>query len=234
MSRITGILNICVICIFLSACGSENASYFPDSAGFRWEYNIEKTTMAGNELQKYVVSNLPSRNVDGETLHVQQSLTGTQILYKNSDAGISRIGYLIREGAERKRVNDNMLIFPANHDLNSTWEGVATTELLYMRHPEAVNMSLKATIPVKSKIVALDEKVKIAAGVFENCIRISTSGSEFTSSNDYIGRTLVEIKIDRWFAPGVGLVKSVTEETTTSSALDKGKMVMELVSYTAG
>ena len=34
-----------------------------------------------------------------------------------------------------------------------------------------------------------------------------------------------------WYAPGVGLVKSVRRESTTSQALDKGEITLELEAY---
>jgi hypothetical protein len=53
-------------------------------------------------------------------------------------------------------------------------------------------------------------------------------GSEFKDAGNYIGRTIVRVNETSWYAPGVGLVKSIREETTESQALDKGQLIIEL------
>ena len=229
----SGIL-VFAILLFCNGCSERDDSYFPMTEGISWRYNIKMDTIDGPTIQKYFVSSIGQENLDGEDISVFQSLTGTQILYSVTDEGIQRLGYRVKDGQQVDKIDDNFLELPKQIEKGVVWESEETTELLAMKEPaERRNLELLATIPVKNEIVATDEVVKVIAGKFENCVHIKTTGSEFNSNNRYIGRTLVQIEIDRWYAPGIGLLKTERNETTTSAKLDKANRKMELtaISY---
>ena len=69
------------------------------------------------------------------------------------------------------------------------------------------------------------------AGRFENCMRVEISGNAFTDAGNYVGITIVRLSETNWYAPGVGLVKSVHKESTKHKALDKGEIILMLESY---
>ena len=50
-------------------------------------------------------------------------------------------------------------------------------------------------------------------------------------SDQPITEAIVSVNETSWYAPGIGLIKMVREETTESQALDKGKMTIELEKF---
>jgi len=215
----------------LSACSKPNTSYFPLADGYSWKYHVTTKTMGGEAQQKFIATIIETQSIEGKETSVKQTLTGLQILFQNNDAGTKRIGYRIPEGALYKNVEDEFLILPAKNVLDAEWDSFITTQTLSLSKPENKNNQLNAKIPVKNKIESLTDVVKVRAGEFRNCLRLHTKGFAFTTLDNYIGRTLVEIEQTNWYAPGVGLVKSVLIETTTSDALNRGELIMELESY---
>ena len=177
------------------------------------------------------MSSLPAQIIDGETTYIHRSLTGTQILFRQTDAGVSRIGFLVADGASLKNVVDEHLVLPNNPQVGAEWDSVALTQTL--TSGKLQGMQVMAKVPVKNHIESIDDVVKVPAGNFQYCIRLHTSGFAFNSSIHLIGRTLVEIDQTSWYAPGVGLLKSVLVETTTSDALSRGELIMELESFSA-
>jgi hypothetical protein len=77
----------------------------------------------------------------------------------------------------------------------------------------------------------MTDMVKVPAGAFENCMRVVMSGNAFVDAGNYVGKTIVRVTETNWYAPGVGLVKSVREESTKHRALDKGGIILELESF---
>lgn len=223
--RIVGL----VLLFAMSACADKPPSYFPLETGYSWHYQLQLTTMAGTEKQKYYVSSLPAQIIDGKTTYIHRSLTGTQILFRQTDAGVSRVGFVVADGASLKTVVDEYLVLPNNPQVGAEWDSVALTQTLTSGKPQG--MQVMAKVPVKNQIESIDDVVKVPAGNFQYCIRLHTSGFAFNSSLHFIGRTLVEIDQTSWYAPGVGLVKSVLIETTTSDALSRGELIMELESF---
>jgi hypothetical protein len=217
----------------LSACAEPETSYFPLTEGYDWRYQMTLETMGGEAQQKYIVRTLQAQAIEGKETFVKQSLTGLQILFEKNDTGTKRIGYRVPQGATYKNIEDEYLILPAKIVVDTEWESVIATQTLSLSKPSNKSNRLNAKIPVKNKIESLTDVVKVRAGEFSNCLRLHTKGFAFSKLDNYIGRTLVEIEQTNWYAPGVGLVKSVLIETTTSDALNRGELIMELESFSS-
>ncbi len=215
-----------------SACTETTFDYFPLAKGYDWYYQIRLNTTNGSENQKYIVSTLAPRTINDEITYIHRSLTGTQILFRQSDAGISRIGYLVRDGQVLNNVEDEELLLPAKLEVGAEWESIVLTQTLTKGKPGTVgNLQVQAKVPVSNRIESMDDKVEVPAGVFSQCVRLHTKGFTFYKGSSPIGRAMVEVDETKWYAPGVGLVKSVLLETTTSDALSKGELIMELESF---
>ncbi|MDX1519073.1 MAG: hypothetical protein R3318_03045, partial [Gammaproteobacteria bacterium] len=86
-------------------------------------------------------------------------------------------------------------------------------------------------VPVVATIESMRDTVKVPAGTFRNCMRIRTEGKAFVDAGNYVGNTVVGVDETSWYAPGVGLVKTVRKETTTKKALDYGEIILELEAF---
>lgn len=78
------------------------------------------------------------------------------------------------------------------------------------------------------EVESADDVVVVAAGRFENCLRVRGSGRTAFDGGRYIGTAEVRVEQLDGYAPGLGLVRAERRETTTSSVLDRGGFVMEL------
>jgi hypothetical protein len=218
-----------VLFFLTSACTGPDTSYFPLSKDKHWRYHITATSMGGTSFKRLFLNSLPSRIIEGETTYIQKSLTGTQFLYQQNDLGIFRIGFIVADGPSLKKIEDEQLILPANIDVGSEWESTVSTQILTTGKPsENGNMQMRARIPVKNIIESNNDVIKVKAGEFQNCLRLHTNGFAFIRGNNNIGRALVKIDQTNWYAPGVGLVKSVLTETSTNDALSRAELVTEL------
>jgi hypothetical protein len=228
----TGYSVLLGLCLLISGCAEQDTGYFPLTEGYSWRYHMQLTNMEGTEQQKYYVSSMAARLIDNEITYIQHSLTGTEVLFHQSDVGISRVGFLIADGPSKKKVMDEHLILPSKLEEGTEWESVAETKLLTKDGPgRGNNMQIVAKVPLENRIESVNDVVKVPAGKFERCIRIHTKGFTFHKGGYLIGRTLVEIEQTDWYAPGVGLVKSVLQEKTTSDALSRGELIMELEAF---
>ncbi len=201
------------LCLLSCACTSPDTSYFPLDEGYDWRYHMQITTMAGTEQQKFYISSLTPRQINGEVTFLHRSLTGTQFLYRHTEAGTIRVGFFVPEGASFKKVIDEYIVLPANLEVGSEWASTVTTQTLTLgKFSEVNNMDVKANIPVTNKIESITDVVEVPAGEFRNCLRVHTTGFAFYNSSGYIGRTLVEIDMTSWFTPGLGLIKATLGE----------------------
>ncbi len=220
------------LCLLTTSCGEPDNSYFPLAQGHDWRYRIQLKTMNGSETQKYLVSSLAPRVINSETIYIQRSLTGMEIMFRQTDTGISRVGFLVSEGEAVKEVADEQLLLPAEPAVGTEWDSTVRTQTLLKGNPDTgSSLQVQAKVPVSNRIESISERIKVPAGIFMHCIRVHTEGFTFYQGTRLIGRTLVEVDETKWYAPGVGLVKSVLMETTTSDMLSRGELIMELEAF---
>ena len=113
INTITGYLVLLSFCLLTNGCAEQDTSFFPLTEGYSWRYHIQLTNMDGTEKQKYYVSSMAARLIDNETTYIQHSLTGTEVLFRQTDVGISRVGFLVADGSSIRTVEDEHLILPS-------------------------------------------------------------------------------------------------------------------------
>ena len=202
--------------------------------GLQWRYAVKKTTMDGTRQQKYIFKNLAMQNINGEELHVRQSIDGTLLYYKNTEQGVTYYGKEKHQNNESKIDIDNHFVFRYPLQAGTQWEDFTYSRLLVKTGPpQKTVFKIIAKVPLSVEIESVDDVVRVPAGTFQHCVRIKKKGSAYKDAGNYIGLTVVAITETSWFAPGVGLVKSVREETTEQKALNRGELIIELESFTS-
>jgi hypothetical protein len=119
--------------------------------------------------------------------------------------------------------------YPLN--VGREWRDIITTQALANAGPRGI--VIVEDVPVRVVLEATDDTVNVAAGTFNDCLRIVQSG-EITiplGKYQYIQETKITVKNTAWYAPGVGLVKSVRIEGTQSRLLEHGEYQVELASF---
>ena len=219
----------------ISGCdGPADESYFPLKEGLQWRYAVKQTTMDGIRQQKYFFINLAIQNINGEELHVRKSIDGSLLYYKNTEQGVMYYGKEKQRYNENKFEVDKHFVFRYPLQAGTQWEDITYSRLLVKTGPpQKTVFKIIAKVPLSVEVESIDDVVRVPAGTFQNCIRIKKKGSAYKDAGNYIGLTVVTITETSWFAPGVGLVKSVREETTEQKALDRGELIIELESFTS-
>jgi hypothetical protein len=223
--RLPGLLLLAVV---VCACGRADPEYFPLNEGWVWRYRIVLTTEDRNWEQRYIITNLPRESSDNTLLVPQQTIDGRRIYYRVDDDGIVRMRSAV---AGKSDIAPGDRVLPSDPGAGTSWRGNATTvALMKIGPPQETLFRVSVEMPVTYLIEATDDHVSVPAGNFSNCLRIYGSGKINTDAGNYVGRTNVGIESWDWYAPGVGLVKSLRRETTSSAALKYGELLMELQS----
>jgi len=76
---------------------------------------------------------------------------------------------------------------------------------------------VQQNIPLEFTVEAEDDTVTVGAGTFEHCLRVKATGSLFAGSTlqDFMGIRFIQVEQTDWYAPGVGLIRRVRNESTT-------------------
>ncbi len=227
---------ILLCCLILSgACSRRNASYFPLNAGYKWQYDIRQKTRDGLIRQKYILSNLGESILDKQTVFLRHTLDGTALYYSVSDREIVYLGYSKNNALVPEFKKDRQIVIRKPVVVNTQWEQSTMTRLLKKIMPsQKTESGIVARIPLQVKIESLNETVRVPAGRFEQCMKITMIGSAYKDTGDYTGLTVVSVKQTKWYAKGVGLIKMERLETAQSEALDGGSLSLELVNFDTG
>jgi hypothetical protein len=201
--RTTGIVAALLLALSLvtpgqGRCDELGESYFPLKPGMRWEYTV--TSDQGQPL-KLIITNLAPREVNGVKLVPRQwELGGSTFieLMKKDDTGIYRYAEQKGENAPPSLVTpiEYHLKFPIA--LDNSW-----------------NMATKvgnSTVNVSLTIESVSDEVTVPAGTFKDCLKIKQVGE-----ND-AGTSVMGYE---WYAPKVGVVKSMVTIKKTTKELTK-------------
>lgn len=230
--------------MFFTACSNNGQAYFPLEPGIYWRYNIESTTMDGTETKKFIVQATQQRSWEGKTVPVRTTLAGTRLFYERTEQGILRVATQRIDQQSPAAVPENqrtVLKYPL--EPGTSWTEMTETSALYRTGPpQRSEYWIHAPVPLTYVIEATDDTVRVPAGRYENCLRVHATGKTPNyDAGNYIGRTDIIVDQTDWYAPGVGLVKSVRRETTTGKVLNHGgmqtfagEMVFELETFRRG
>jgi hypothetical protein len=223
------------LALLFAGCSKEDISYFPLSDGYKWRYDVALETRDGRQRQMYILNNLGKSELNGMPVYLRESLDGTILYYTRSEEGIYYLGNINDKTPMPEFHSDKQLVIPDKIFLNKEWEQSTVTRLLKKTGPpQKTVFEIFAKVELETKIESLNDIVTVPAGRFENCMKITMSGSSFKDAGNYVGMTLVSVEQTNWYAPDVGLIKMERIETTESNALDKGTLLIELAEFAAG
>jgi hypothetical protein len=201
--RTTGIVAALLLALSLvtpghGRCDELSESYFPLKAGMRWEYTVTSTQ---GQTQKLLITNLAPREVNGTKVTPRRwELGGSTFieLMKQDDSGVYRFAEQKGENAPPNLVTpiECHLKFPIT--LGNSW-----------------NMATKvgnSTVNISLTIESVSDEVRVPAGTFKDCLKIKQVGE-----ND-AGTSVMGYE---WYAPKVGVVKSMVTIKKTTKELTK-------------
>ena len=222
------LLWLCLLC----SCGQSDIEYFPLGAKKYWRYQMTYQTMDGTFKGVYAVENLGQRKIDDEIIYVRQLLDGSYNYFQVDDKGLFLKSREKTVDFDTRHTDAGQYIFRYPLQAGTAWEDtVVSKALIKTGPPQKTEFHIVTKVPVEVTIESMTDTVQVPAGTFANCMRITVKGNTFTDAGNYVGKTIVRINETNWYAPGVGLVKSVHKESTKHKALDKGEIILMLESY---
>jgi len=221
-----------IMIVATTACSPSGDRYFPLDEGRYWRYDMIYETMDGRFRGTYALEMLATEEKEGRKRYIARTIDGELIYYTVDDKGVKRIGSEKTVDRNTTYSGEERYVFHYPLVEGTEWESVTVSRaLIKTGPPQKTEFHIRARVPVSVSIESMNDIVRVPAGTFRNCIRVVLSGDSFVNAGNYVGRTIVNVKETNWYAPGVGLVKSVRHETTTKKALDKGSITLELAAY---
>lgn len=232
-----GIFALIILALFF-----EDDDYFPLDEGYTWHYRITITSDNPTEFYKSVRVSLDETTFYPEG--APHALTLTPIkhennliyyYYKDGDGGLYRLAHQKRPSGALNFEKDPRLVHPPLDDISSDDEWVVSdkTYLLVREKPlyaERATLIIPLTYRIESRVA----RVRVAAGIFTDCLHIIGTGTtSFLSPRTPEGgkRTQVEVISEEFYAPNIGLVKMVRQENTRSELFGDNRLTKELESF---
>lgn len=228
---------------------ADKTSYFPLSEGSAWAYQVTTETDGKITQSTQRITTLPPIQHEGRTVHVrrseQEANIGVEYWLKADASGIRRIAHrtdsyldVVMDAAPR-----TVLKMPLKRD--ATWTSPTVTYSVLRNVDFSRKAKEAAGMQMTHIVEAVDQKVTVPAGTFEQCIRIKGRGevtldmgqvrvrSDDTLYTDATARMRrVPIVHTEWYCQGVGLVKVERLEPITLSFSNADRIVLELTDYT--
>ena len=207
----------------------DDVEYFPLTPGITWQYRLTRTTMDGSREQRYALANVALAASDDPSLHIRETLDGQRYYYRQTEAGITRIGTRRRRGNRIVEDDRLQLVFPAHPQLATAWQAPTTTSVLENSGPPWEN-TFRVMVPVtmQYRVRSLTASVDTPAGRFPDCLLMAGEGHTTVDVGSNLGSTEITISSREWYSPHAGLVRLERDEHTSAPALGHGSIVMEL------
>jgi hypothetical protein len=163
--------------------------YYPLKEGMIWVYGI---TASKPGLRKITVTNLAPRELQGKTVYPRKWEVGGGVrnfFIAKDDFGVYRYAEQMTPSAEPKIVTPKVYYLKDPVDKGTYWD-IAT---------KMGENDLKVTVTIES----IDETVQVPAGTYKECVKLKHEGGRQE------GKASLSLTAYEWYAPGVGLVKSM-------------------------
>ena len=234
-SRARAALLAAAVLALLAGCKEPpGSSLFPLEEGRRWTYRLSSEWENDTrERETVVLSNLgrDSALESGSAWH-RRSDTGLDYWLRADATGIYRVAAKSDVDAEPKPDPTPRFVLKAPIAVGTSWQTTTTTYL--MRRNSEFPPEIRhahPSVPVVRTIEALDDRVEVPAGRFEQCVRVKGLALLRLFADPVNGFKDMPLTTLGWYCPGVGLVKVERREPANSTFLTGGTMTMELMEW---
>lgn len=210
--------------LFVISCSKGSDSYYPLKEGITWTYQISAASMFGAAgSQKIVVTNFASRDLKGKKVTPQKMDVNGQTSFSfiaEDESGIFEYASQTSGAVEPEIKATPTYTLKNPIQVGTTWEDKTKTALLM----EKVPFTLKSTIESK------DETVTVPAGTFKGCVKVKGTGSAQKNTGIF-GVAQITIEHYDWFAPRIGMIKSIIKESSNHMMVGSGEITLQLESF---
>jgi hypothetical protein len=216
-------------CLLLAghARAADAPDVFPANPGRWWYYSTFVKVLDEQRRQRMFVANV---GFDGRTL-LQRRQGGWDHLYAIEEDGVSHQAYVNRRAGGRDAREAFATLLPLPPVVGASWQYRSRLRLIEARTFAADDRLGNRHLPVdlSASVAATDATVEVPAGRFHDCVQVEATGLTLVPADR--GNLEVEVRVTQteWYAPGVGLVKTMRAETADSPFLRSGEYVQELL-----
>lgn len=230
--------DICAVLVVLSIAScktpDQNNSFQPMEEGRFWLYTIEKNTTDANKYLRHGLRVTSTISNADTTTALLEDLNGKVSVYKKDNTGVFLNSKMTNaQTGPAGRISDMYMILPAQPKIGDSWHSLSPTYALESSSaPWEKLFTVEANLYVENQIASISASTTTPAGKFINCLLVTSIGKATVYLGDYLGKTIVEQRRQAWYAKDIGLIRLEVREKTTSSAIQEGLFIMELVTYT--
>lgn len=211
---------------------SKPLDYFPLAKNNRWKHLV---VFSGGDYIYYMTGTVID---DGLRLSDKQSFVVSEKyepLTETAPEAVSTVAYFHKDGflhrfpwldTDGVRVWDTKLGQDAEQILPSPFVGEITWPVLLKADLWPLSGRQHSSSIANARIET--EDVWVVGGVFRNCLRIETITANQMPNPKTKKLTTFDLRHTEWYAPGVGLVRAISDEGEGTPI----KSVTELVEYT--
>lgn len=227
-------IGVIILCSLFISCKSDIETYFPLGEKRMWSYRVDIIP----EIEKKIIFKKISSGLEKQKIQLlenEEDIYAYPIqrenqsiyFYSYSKKGIKRLGY--QEASGDKFIFDKKDRFVIKYPLEkgNSWNSISKTYLTLRRYPYFDYKAI-TDFNILHEIVSTSDVVQVPAGKFKNCLKINGFGETSFLADREIGSINIRINTTDWFAPNIGLIKSVRIEQTDTDLFGTTKMVKVL------
>ena len=203
----------------------EAGKYYPLEQGRSWTYRVTKTDIMGEQsTYDFTRRAIAIRTLDGQQVvpleYTRDGTTAGWVYVIENDAGIMWYAQQSSQQGTPTLLETYALRYPIRE--GRSWDESMSSYLL----------PVTEKVPYTTTISSLTDSVMVAAGRFDNCLRLRMEGRKRIEGGLYWGGTVVIEAID-WHCIGVGFTKSVVEQRIEHPVIDlRATKEEELLGFT--
>jgi hypothetical protein len=229
-----GLATLAVLALCHASCTEAPAApdYFPLAPGHRWHYRVLREGVASDAGPDYhEVRTLRPRTLEGERRFRRLDSLGNEYYFSRDANGIQRVA--MRNAMELSPQFDAppREVLPMPLDVGRSWASSTHPYAIFRLVPFGGVLTGRYTLTLTFSVEALDAVVDTPAGRFEDCLMIRGEGTLELYGDARRGFIPVPVTHTEWYAPGVGLVKLLREESVDTDVFQGGRITFELTDY---
>lgn len=205
-------------------CTKSTESYVPLEEGRTWTYQVGRKRTGLSDNYSVKLASYPYRELEGKRVTpVEYKFKSGSIFYfLLGDAnGAGRFARQRSTDVEPEITSPPYYYIKYPIQAGTNWEVKCETFLLKERLPITLNKTIEST----------DETVTVPAGTFNNCLKVKAIGKTEKNLGYMLGVAKISVEEHIWYAPGIGLVKSVRKENSNNLLVGSGEASSQLTSF---
>ena len=211
----------------IGACGlDKDNSYYPLGDTSWWEYSIQYMHRGELKVQRQILANQPPVEVDGEKYFPRKSASNHIDYFQKTAEGIYHVDPV---------TGTKTWVLQLPVDIGREWEDISKISKLEMlggAFTATYMARIQQPVTMTYRIESLDDNVVVNGNRYTNCLRVFGKGRLYAGSTleEFVNISSINVETTDWYAPGVGLVKSIRKEFTSPKEF-KNEYVKELLSH---